>query len=226
MQPVPQDLQAHRVHRHPLRGLVDRRQQRADLDPAALPQHVNHPRAVLAGGPGRHTFNHLVIWSFGHLATAHLGRASAAKVCARRAERFGEYRPELRRFGAHRRHRVRLQEVRKEDRRRASIPTRRLLRRRCRVWQRTPAASAPCTRRDSSPPPTSHFLPTAARPPQGRDDSEGRRSGAKSKPQTPSTALSTVRSVRSCSRTVHPSCHYNFQSITKCANPVNNQMTR
>ena len=47
-----QHLDAHRMHRHPLRRLVDRGQQRANRDVAALPQGVHHPGAVFAARPG------------------------------------------------------------------------------------------------------------------------------------------------------------------------------
>src|SRR5581483_3128706 len=57
-----------RVHGHPLRVRVDRRQQRAEVD-AALAQHVEHPCAVFAAAPGDEALagRHLVIWLLGYL---------------------------------------------------------------------------------------------------------------------------------------------------------------
>ena len=42
----------HAVHRHAIGCLVDRREQRRTLETSLLSQEVQHPRAVLAGGPG------------------------------------------------------------------------------------------------------------------------------------------------------------------------------
>jgi len=67
------------MHRDPSGRLVHRRQQRADLDVASLPEDVDEPRAVLSARPGNQTFGHLVIlssghlviWSSGHLVIGH-----------------------------------------------------------------------------------------------------------------------------------------------------------
>src|SRR6185437_2866843 len=44
---------AHRVHRHALKRLVHRRQQRRHLEIAAPPHHFQRPRAILAAAPGK-----------------------------------------------------------------------------------------------------------------------------------------------------------------------------
>src|SRR5438309_1823339 len=62
-----EQLHPYGMHRHSLRRLVDRRHQRADLDVALRPQHMDEPRTVFAAAPGNNTFGHLVIWSSGYL---------------------------------------------------------------------------------------------------------------------------------------------------------------
>src|SRR5439155_503458 len=78
-----QQLDSDGMHRDPLRRLVDRRQQRADLDVSPLTQHVNHPRAVFAAGPRNQALGHLVIWSSGYLVN-HIQYLSG---CSARAKR-------------------------------------------------------------------------------------------------------------------------------------------
>jgi len=53
-----QQLDSHGVHRHALRGLVDRRQQRAELDIGPVAQDVHHPRGVLPARPGDEALGH------------------------------------------------------------------------------------------------------------------------------------------------------------------------
>src|SRR4029453_17705350 len=66
-----EELRANGMHRHSTERLVDRRQDRSNVDIAALAEHVNHPRTVFTGAPGDESLGlrHLVIWSSRYLVT-------------------------------------------------------------------------------------------------------------------------------------------------------------
>ena len=59
----PQQLDPHRVHRHPLMDFVHRRQHPGQLDVRLLAKDVHHPGGVLAGGPRHHALDHLACTS-------------------------------------------------------------------------------------------------------------------------------------------------------------------